>query len=166
MVLFCSVYNFFQRHTVLWWVLTHGLGYGTVIIPGVLGLSIDVDHDVFWASIYTAVSRAVFAFAIGWGILGTTNGIGGKKRFIYLSIYKVLKFKLSLYVFFLGIVKKILEWRPLYVLGRLSYSAYLVHIPLILLKSAIVRYPLYVNEYFIVSVIFMRNILHNLITII
>lgn len=76
-----ALLNIFQRHTVLWWVLSHGLGYGTVVIPGVLGLSIDVDHNVFWASIYTAVSRAIFAFAIGVGILGTTNGVGGKKVF-------------------------------------------------------------------------------------
>lgn len=86
---FCSIrHTFFQIHTVLWWVISHGLGYGTVLIPGMLGLSIDVDHDIFWASIYTAISRAVFAFAIGFGILGITNGIGGNflKHFLLLRI--------------------------------------------------------------------------------
>lgn len=49
-----------------------------VLIPGVLGLSQDFDHDKIWASIYIATSKAIFAFAIGYGIIGVTNGVGGK----------------------------------------------------------------------------------------
>lgn len=52
---------------------------------------------------------------------------------------------------FSGIIKWILEWPPLYILGRLTYTAYFVHIPLLLLRARIIRSPVYFNEYSIIS---------------
>lgn len=62
----------------MWGFITYVLGPGSLIIPGVLGLSHSMDHDIAWASVYIAISKAVFAFSVAFAILGITNGVGGK----------------------------------------------------------------------------------------
>lgn len=139
---------FFQMHSVLWWIISFGVSFGPIIVAGILGLSLEYDHDAFWASIYTSTSRILCSFAAAFGILGISNGIGGKLLFLKDNTL-ILR---NLVIPLLGYAKDIFEWKPLYVLGRLSYCAYLVHIPLILVKSGQVRYPLYVNDYYLVRI--------------
>nr|CAI5827280.1 unnamed protein product [Callosobruchus analis] len=110
-----------------WWILVHAICYGIVVIPGILSLDTTREHSTFWASAHAATSRFIFSAGIGLGLFGLSQRI---------ECY----------------MKRVLEWPPTYVLGRLSYSAYLVHIPVLLFKIGISRSPIFFNEFLIVSI--------------
>nr|CAI5827277.1 unnamed protein product [Callosobruchus analis] len=107
-----------------WWILVHAICYGIVVIPGILSLDTTREHSTFWASAHAATSRFIFSAGIGLGLFGLSQRI---------ECY----------------MKRVLEWPPTYVLGRLSYSAYLVHIPVLLFKIGISRSPIFFNEFLI-----------------
>lgn len=62
----------------MWWILTWGLGLTLVLVPGVIILNQNTEHNIVWGSLYVALSRPVFAFVISTGIYGITEGLGCK----------------------------------------------------------------------------------------
>ncbi|CAH1959039.1 unnamed protein product [Acanthoscelides obtectus] len=108
----------------VWWLVVHVACYGIIIIPGIFSLDINKEHSPFWASMHAATARLVFAAGIGFGLFGLSQRVE-----CYL--------------------KRVLEWPPTYVLGRLTYSAYLVHIPVLLFKIGVSRSPTFFNEFLI-----------------
>lgn len=135
----------------MWWILTWGLGLTLVLVPGAIILNETTEHNIMWASLYVALSRPVFAFVIGTGIYGLTEGLGCKYR------TKPNDFCDSFVVILLGLTKRTLEWGPTYVLGRLSFSAYLIHMSLILMRPALARFPPYISDYQIVRLLLSKN---------
>ncbi|XP_063923012.1 nose resistant to fluoxetine protein 6-like [Zophobas morio] len=49
-----------------------------------------------------------------------------------------------------GIIKKACEWPPVYILGRLTYGAYLIHPFIQRLKAGILRTPNFLNDYLLI----------------
>ncbi|XP_066150437.1 nose resistant to fluoxetine protein 6-like [Euwallacea fornicatus] len=111
---------------IVWWFIAWGIGLSIVVIPGYFLLHYNSKPSRFWASVFVALSRPLFTFALGVGYFGVIDGIG------WLS-------------------KTALEWKPTYILGRLTFSAYLVHMSLIMLRPAVARYPLYISDFTIVT---------------
>lgn len=126
----------------MWWILTWGLGLTLVLLPGAIILNENTERNILWASLYVAVSRPVFAFVIGTGMYGIIEGLGCKFKQQNHKIYDVFNF--------IGLMKRTVEWGPTYVLGRLSFSAYLIHMSLILMRPALSRFPPYISDYQIV----------------
>ncbi|CAG9766405.1 unnamed protein product [Ceutorhynchus assimilis] len=106
----------------MWWIVTWGVAIPFVIIPGFIILNASTEKNIFWASVYVAVSRPLFAFVIGTGIIGFTQGVG------WLCVH-------------------VCQWPPTYVLGRLTFSAYLVHMSIILIRPSLARYPLHLSDF-------------------
>lgn len=109
-----------QVRKFFWWVTVLGLGIGCVIVPGLVIFLYSNEHSAFWASLYMALSRPLFAFFLGVLLMGFSEGFG------WIALH-------------------ICSWSPLYILGRLSYSVYLVHVLIILLRPALSRYPIYLS---------------------
>nr|CAH7730461.1 unnamed protein product [Callosobruchus chinensis] len=107
-----------------WWISVHAISFGIIVIPGILSLDTSREYSRFWASTHAATSRLIFSAGIGLGLFGLSQRI---------ECY----------------MKRVLEWPPTYVLGRLSYSAYLVHIPVLLFKIGVSRSPIFFNEFLI-----------------
>ncbi|XP_066249163.1 nose resistant to fluoxetine protein 6-like [Euwallacea similis] len=110
---------------IIWWIIAWGIGLNMVLIPGSIILNDKTEPNRFWASVFVAFSRPVFAFALGVGYFGVMDGIG-------------------------WLTKRALEWRPTYILGRLTFSTYLIHMSLVLSRPAMARYPQYVSDFMIV----------------
>ncbi|KAF7270027.1 hypothetical protein GWI33_016969 [Rhynchophorus ferrugineus] len=110
----------------LWWWCTFIIALLFLIIPGSMILNYEAAHDRFWASMYVAISRPLFAFIIGTGLIGFSEGIG------WLAV-------------------RVTNWPPTYVLGRLTFSVYLIHMSINLITPAILRYSAYVNDYVTVT---------------
>nr|XP_023025742.1 nose resistant to fluoxetine protein 6-like [Leptinotarsa decemlineata] len=106
---------------IIYHLMLYGLGLGTVIIPGVIMLDKETEHDVFWASMYTAFGRPIFIFGIGFSIFGAVFGLG-------------------------WITKSVMEWPPAQILARLSYGAYLIHLSILFSRAASSRFPIYLSD--------------------
>ncbi|XP_034241143.1 nose resistant to fluoxetine protein 6-like [Thrips palmi] len=50
-----------------------------------------------------------------------------------------------------GLFNSLLTWRPLVVMGRLTYSVYLMHLTFTIVATSSVRHPIYLSDYTIVS---------------
>lgn len=50
-----------------------------------------------------------------------------------------------------------MAWTPTYVLSRLSYTAYLVHFHILVLRVGIQRFPVYLSDYSVVSILVFNN---------
>uniref|UniRef100_A0A6P7GFL3 Uncharacterized protein LOC114341844 n=1 Tax=Diabrotica virgifera virgifera TaxID=50390 RepID=A0A6P7GFL3_DIAVI len=96
-------------------------GLSIIIIPGWYIFVLKPEYDPFVASFITVIGRPIFILSIGFGIYGCLHGIG-------------------------GISEHVLKWPPVYILGRLSYSVYLVHFTIIMSRAAMARSPTYISE--------------------
>ncbi|XP_050518257.1 nose resistant to fluoxetine protein 6-like isoform X4 [Diabrotica virgifera virgifera] len=119
----------FKQKRTMWKILFYLFSYvpalSIIIIPGWYILVLKPEYDPFMASFIAVIGRPIFVLAIGFGAYGCLHGIG-------------------------GITEQIVKWRPVYVLGRLSYSVYLVQCTLILSRAGIARTPVYLSEMLIV----------------
>ncbi|CAH0550013.1 unnamed protein product [Brassicogethes aeneus] len=111
-----------MRHYVLWWFVVLFFPLGIIIFPGLIIYNPEIPKNIFWASFYVATCRTVFTTGIGFVIFGVSQGIG-------------------------WIVKYVCEWRPTYILGRIVYSSFLIHVALIKIKPAIKRTPSYADDF-------------------
>ncbi|XP_060519216.1 O-acyltransferase like protein-like isoform X2 [Cylas formicarius] len=103
----------------VWWMSTFVLALSYIFITSLIFFRWSVERSPRWASLYVAVSRPLFTFVIGIGLLGFTEGLA----------------------------LRVLQWSPLYVLGRLNFSVYLIHLSFALIRLAYWRYPVYVSDY-------------------
>nr|XP_023022547.1 nose resistant to fluoxetine protein 6-like [Leptinotarsa decemlineata] len=124
-----SVFEINIANQIIYHILTYGLALGVIIVPGILIFNSEMDHSIFWASLHVAFGRPIFSFAIGFAIYGAIFGLG-------------------------WVTKSVMEWPPSYILGRLSYSTYLVHATIILSRVASSRYPTYVSDLHMVYYLF------------
>ncbi|CAG9840307.1 unnamed protein product [Diabrotica balteata] len=115
----------FKEKRTMWKILYYIFSYvpslGIIIIPGWYVLVLKPEYDPFMASFIAVIGRPIFILSIGFGIYGCLHGIG-------------------------GITEHVLKWPPVYILGRLSYSVYLVHSTIIMSRQATARTPIYVSE--------------------
>ncbi|KAJ8911703.1 hypothetical protein NQ315_013165, partial [Exocentrus adspersus] len=120
--------NLFQKnkrlHGILHYIIAYGGGLGIILIPGYFVLVLRLPHNIYWASFYTAIARPVFALTVGYGIFSAICGIK-------------------------SITKYVLEWPPLYVLGRLTYSAYLIHTSTIWYRVGVARSPVFIEDFLV-----------------
>ncbi|XP_049824719.1 nose resistant to fluoxetine protein 6 isoform X2 [Aethina tumida] len=114
------------RSVVFWWFTVLLLPLGIIIFPGLIIYDPNTPKNIFWASVYISLCRTVFTTGIGLVIFGVSQGIG-------------------------WIAKMSLEWRPTYILGRIVYSSFLIHVALIKIRPALKRYPTYLEDFIIVS---------------
>ncbi|XP_063923191.1 nose resistant to fluoxetine protein 6-like isoform X2 [Zophobas morio] len=104
-----------KTHVVLWWILS----WGTIIgLSKVLGLALDTfQNNVNEVLAFRlCLTRTIYIFGFGLFVLGLTLGQGGLIRKFYTST-------------------------PMYILGRLTYGAYLMHVFIIRFKIGIMRTP-------------------------
>lgn len=128
------------------------MSWGLIIF---LVIIIKIIDNILWHSLYVALSRPLLGFAVGIMIYGISEGVEGLNNFSgnwnnFLTN-------------FLGLSKKILEWPPTYILGKLTFSLYLVHISLIFWRVGMTRYPSYVSDSQIVSFLWKLLIFANLV---
>ncbi|KAK9878649.1 hypothetical protein WA026_023099 [Henosepilachna vigintioctopunctata] len=85
------------------------MSLGIVVLPGLWIFSKSY-YDSFWFSLpYFLFNTTIFGLGIITALIGFTKGIG-------------------------WMAKWCVEWDPLYILGRLSYSCFLVHYTICVLK--------------------------------
>lgn len=109
--------------------------------------------NILWHSLYVALSRPLLGFSVGIMIYGISEGVEGLNHFGNWS---------NFLTHFLGLSKKILEWPPTYILGKLTFSLYLVHLSVIFWRVGITRYPSYISQSQTVSFLWKWLIFANL----
>ncbi|CAH1371462.1 unnamed protein product [Tenebrio molitor] len=113
-------------HTIAWWILSSGLAILIILVPGVVDdYNLFSENRTLYSAIYASLNRSIFIFGIGFWIFGMTQGQG-------------------------HIFKSACEWPPMYVLGRLTYSAYLFHTFIQRVKIGMKRTPNYMNDYLMI----------------
>ncbi|CAH1101182.1 unnamed protein product [Psylliodes chrysocephalus] len=119
----------FQTKRLMWKILTYFFSYllplGIILIPGWYILTNESDHNPVVASIIAAIGRPVFVGGIAIAIFGCIQQLGGPTQHV-------------------------LNWPPAYILGRIAYSAYLVHLTIIMSRPGSTRGPVYVSDAYIV----------------
>ncbi|XP_044745136.1 nose resistant to fluoxetine protein 6-like [Coccinella septempunctata] len=106
---------------VLWYISTFGLGLT------IIGISYPMYQNSYVYSklssaIYWSFGRNIFSLAIAIGIFGMTRKLG-------------------------RLCHRICSWTPFVVLGRLTYSAYLIHVLILRIRASSLMYPIYVDRY-------------------
>ncbi|XP_066249234.1 O-acyltransferase like protein-like isoform X2 [Euwallacea similis] len=107
-------------HVVLWWILTFGMCI-TVILIAVIFYDPNFEVTRLKSAIYWASGKNLFALGVAIGLFGFTQKIG-------------------------WFVRWACEFQPLQVLGRLTYSTYIVHAMFIRWQAGYRRYPISAND--------------------
>uniref|UniRef100_A0A182JAD6 Nose resistant-to-fluoxetine protein N-terminal domain-containing protein n=1 Tax=Anopheles atroparvus TaxID=41427 RepID=A0A182JAD6_ANOAO len=118
-----------RKHYVLLprWAVATGWTLATAIILAILFGDHPLQQSDYASlplaadAIYEALNRVAWAGAVGWIIFACVNGYGGPVNL------------------FLGAA----IWQPL---GRLSYSIYLLHLPIQLMMAGVARLPFYFTD--------------------
>ncbi|KAG5888351.1 hypothetical protein JTB14_014580 [Gonioctena quinquepunctata] len=109
-------------YVILWWILTFGL-LGFITYTPII---YNVDETPTLSAIWVAMTRPVFAGAMGIFVFGLVQGQGGFFRWIF-------------------------GWSPLNVLAKLSYCMYIGHTVLQNIRVGVTRTPTHLNPYSFVS---------------
>lgn len=108
----------------LWVVVGWALSLSTFVTVIFANYPLQVpsyDDSVLGSAFYESISRVAWSVALAWLVFACTQGYGGPVNW-FLSLA---------------------GWQPL---ARMSYSIYLVHLPLQLVLAAQVRTPNYFND--------------------
>ncbi|CAH1365359.1 unnamed protein product, partial [Tenebrio molitor] len=108
-------------YVTLWWILSFGLSLGITLSAGIIYQE-NFEFSRIDSALYWALGKCIFALGLGIGIFGMTQNIG-------------------------WVVLWICRWSPAQILGRVSFSAYLVHVGMIKLKMSFHRQPIYAANY-------------------
>uniref|UniRef100_A0A6P7GPX5 Nose resistant to fluoxetine protein 6-like isoform X2 n=1 Tax=Diabrotica virgifera virgifera TaxID=50390 RepID=A0A6P7GPX5_DIAVI len=108
-------------HTTLWWIFTLGTCNFVVLIAAQM-YSPSYKSSAVASAFYWALGKNVFAIGIAVTIYGFTRKVGWFARWIC-------------------------EWKAISVMGRLTYSTYIVHSSVIRIRGGFIRSPLFVNDY-------------------
>ncbi|XP_056634091.1 O-acyltransferase like protein-like [Diorhabda sublineata] len=73
-------------------------------------------------ALLSGILKPIYALGIGIGVFGISKGLG-------------------------GLTKKICEWKPAVLLGKLTYSTYIVHYGIVFHRTAVTTKPLYISDY-------------------
>ncbi|XP_019871049.2 O-acyltransferase like protein [Aethina tumida] len=114
--------NVKKIHVVLWWILSFGLCIFIILIAGIMYKE-DFTYSRLGAAFYWSVGKNLFALGVAIGIYGTTLNIG-------------------------WFAKWILELPNVQILGRLTYSTYIVHVALAKFRAGTIRSPLFISDYY------------------
>ncbi|XP_050498907.1 nose resistant to fluoxetine protein 6-like isoform X3 [Diabrotica virgifera virgifera] len=106
---------------ILFYIFFYVPALSIIIVPSWYVLVLRPEYDPLMSSFIHVISRPIFLMSLGFGMYGCLHGIG-------------------------GITEQVLKWPPMYILGRLSYSVYLVHCTIILSRQATARTPAYISE--------------------
>ncbi|XP_066151011.1 O-acyltransferase like protein-like [Euwallacea fornicatus] len=107
-------------HIVLWWILTFGMCI-TVVLIAVVFYDPNFEVTRLKSAIYWASGKNLFALGVAIGLFGFTQKIG-------------------------WFVRWACEFQPLQVLGRLTYSTYIIHVTFIRWQAGYRRYPISAND--------------------
>ncbi|KAJ3650137.1 hypothetical protein Zmor_021845 [Zophobas morio] len=111
-------------YVILWWILSFGLSISVILVAGKMYQD-NYSYTRLESALYWGFGKYVFGLGLGIGIYGMTQNIG------WFCVW-------------------VCRWPPAQVLGRLTFSAYLIHVTLIRLRIAVHRQPLYTNEMLLV----------------
>ncbi|KAF5301328.1 hypothetical protein FQA39_LY10726 [Lamprigera yunnana] len=114
-----------KRYIWLWWILVWSLPLSTIY----LGIPLYADDFVYsrlGAALYVAFSKSAYVAGIGLAILGISQNIG-------------------------WFLRDAVTWQPLQVLGRITYSVYLVHTAVVRVKLGQERTLTYITIYTLIS---------------
>ncbi|XP_045475059.1 nose resistant to fluoxetine protein 6-like [Harmonia axyridis] len=110
----------------IWHTSVYGVALGIIILPGMWIFS-DNYYDSYWFSIpYLTLSPTIYSMAITIGLMGVSSGHG-------------------------WVTKYVLEWPPIYYIGRISYTTYLAHYCLLFYELASRRYLISIDP---ISILF------------
>ncbi|KAL1502201.1 hypothetical protein ABEB36_007377 [Hypothenemus hampei] len=107
-------------HHVFWWFLTFGMCISLILIA-VIFYDPTFEVTPLKSAFYWSCGKNIFALGIAIGIFGFTRKIGWFARWFC-------------------------EFHPVQILGRLTYSAYIVHVAIIRWEAGYKRYPTSAND--------------------
>ncbi|KAL3270226.1 hypothetical protein HHI36_009282 [Cryptolaemus montrouzieri] len=112
-------------HTVLWWIIL-GCGLSIVLFPGMWIFSKNF-YPTYWFSLpYFAFNTTIYGISIAVFLFGVTKGVG-------------------------WMAKWCVEWGPTYILGRISYSTFVVHYAYVVVKTSLKRGLEYIDQFSILG---------------
>ncbi|KAL3288864.1 hypothetical protein HHI36_003311 [Cryptolaemus montrouzieri] len=106
---------------LLYFIFSYGMAIGIVAAAFPMYNSAYI-HSKLISAVYWSFGKNIFALAIGIGIFGGTKKLGWFGTWICC-------------------------WNPVQVLGRLTYSAYMIHMILMRVRYSVLRYPYHMNRY-------------------
>ncbi|XP_045483781.1 nose resistant to fluoxetine protein 6-like isoform X2 [Harmonia axyridis] len=110
-----------KSHMALWYSLTFGLGLSILAISyPMYGYS--YVYSRVTSALYWSFGKNIFTLAVAIFIFGITQKIG-------------------------WLCRSICCWNPFVVLGRLTYSAYLIHVFVLRIRGSSIRNPIYIDRY-------------------
>ncbi|CAH1235888.1 unnamed protein product [Diabrotica balteata] len=104
------------------------LSFGPVLLTTNLPLYYDVDATPAHSAVWVALTKPLFSLGMGFMVLGLAEGLGGPLR-------------------------SILNWGPLYVLGKLSFCLYIGHSVYQNIRIGIMRTPEYPSYFNLVKLL-------------
>ncbi|XP_030766793.1 nose resistant to fluoxetine protein 6-like [Sitophilus oryzae] len=105
---------------VLWWILTFGLCLSTIFVAGIF-YDPNFKYTALDSAVYWACGKNLFALGMCIAVLGLTHRIG-------------------------WFVLWLMDNDIVQILGRLTFSCYLIHVLFIQMKLGFVRYPISAND--------------------
>ncbi|XP_056631232.1 uncharacterized protein LOC130441531 [Diorhabda sublineata] len=114
-------------HVILWWFLSFGMCNFIILIAATMYRP-NYQNSTLESALYWALGKNIFALGIAIGIYGFALKIGWFARWLC-------------------------EWKAVRVIGRLTYSTYIVHSTVIRIRGGLIRSPLYVNDYLLISTV-------------
>ncbi|XP_056632174.1 nose resistant to fluoxetine protein 6-like [Diorhabda sublineata] len=115
---------------VLWCIVTFTLMSLVFILP----LFYNVDKTPVHSALWVVMTRLLFSFAMGLFVLGLSEGLGGPAR-------------------------SLLNWSPLYTLGKLSYCVYIGHVVFQNIRVGMMRSPQHLGYYAMLQIIASDTVL-------
>ncbi|KAL3288860.1 hypothetical protein HHI36_003307 [Cryptolaemus montrouzieri] len=111
-------------YIVLYYILSYGLALGIIAVAYPMFDSSYSNSNII-SALYWSGGKNIFTLGVAIGIFGMTQQLG------WFGLW-------------------LCRWNPMQSLGRLTYSAYLVHVFLMKIRSAYIRFPVYMSHYNII----------------
>ncbi len=102
-----------------------------------------------WLNVmYNTFARSAWGFALSWLIFACFHGYGGNEIVV---CYGKIKIKDVFLWLLSGFINTFLSWEAFGPLGKMAFTVYLIHYPLLRLIIAQYTYPVVVSNLLIVS---------------
>jgi glucan phosphoethanolaminetransferase (alkaline phosphatase superfamily) len=99
------------------------------------------------SALYASLHRVSWAIAVGWLIFACNNGYGGNDATKLTSPIT----KRCCFLYFVGWITRYLSLGIFQPLSKISYCIYLTHYAILMIGTARIKSPLFVDEYSMVS---------------
>ncbi|KAJ8938256.1 hypothetical protein NQ318_001789 [Aromia moschata] len=112
-------------HHILWWLLSFGMCIFIILIAAKM-YAPSYHSSRLESALYWSFGKNIFALGIAVGIFGITQKIGWFARWVC-------------------------EWQAIQILGRITFSTYIIHTALIRMRAGYMRSPLFLNDFILLT---------------